>query len=80
MTKRRFSDFLHWLWVPLVCAIGGWALLLTAPLPMRTLRNALFDPVRGKPCRLGQGQERGRQSGPCVGFSAESVVAQCTDE
>ena len=23
-----------------------------------------FDPVRGKPCRSGQGQERGRQSRP----------------
>ena len=25
---------------------------------------ALIDPVRGKPCRSGQGQERGRQSRP----------------
>jgi hypothetical protein len=39
-----------------------------------------LDPVCGKPCRLGQGQERGRQSRPCVGFSAVSVVAQCTGE
>ena len=39
-----------------------------------------IDPVRGKPCRLGQGQERGRQSRPCVCFSAVSVVAQCTGE
>ena len=23
-----------------------------------------FDPMRGKPCRLGQGQERGRHSRP----------------
>ena len=26
--------------------------------------GARFDPVRGKPCRSGQGQERGRQSRP----------------
>ena len=25
---------------------------------------AIVDPVRGKPCRSGQGQERGRQSRP----------------
>ncbi len=37
-----------------------------------------LDPVRGKPCRLGQGQERGRQGRPCAGFSVVSVVAQCT--
>jgi hypothetical protein len=24
----------------------------------------IFDPMRGKPCRSGQGQERGRQSRP----------------
>ena len=37
-----------------------------------------IDPVRGKPCRLGQCQERGRQGCPCAGFSVVSVVAQCT--
>jgi hypothetical protein len=27
-------------------------------------RGDAFDPMRGKPCRSGQGQERGRQSRP----------------
>ena len=30
----------------------------------RKLGVAEFDPMRGKPCRSGQGQERGRQSRP----------------
>ena len=38
------------------------------PLALRFAEVGLkvlgFDPVRGKPCRSGQGQERGRQSHP----------------
>jgi len=34
------------------------------PLSVRVQQVVEFDPVRGKPCRSGQGQERGRQSRP----------------
>jgi hypothetical protein len=32
--------------------------------PRRLTMTQHIDPVRGKPCRSGQGQERGRQSRP----------------
>ena len=43
-------------------------LLVAQAASMKEGRKAIkqydFDPVRGKPCRSGQGQERGRQSRP----------------
>lgn len=37
---------------------------LPAQFEALRLSLAAFDPVRGKPCRSGQGQERARQSRP----------------
>ncbi len=41
---------------------GGVA--IKAIIDLEDENRLLVDPMRGKPCRSGQGQERGRQSRP----------------